>query len=98
MTRETITIEYDVTSFGYPWVATFASYDGPESPIGTGATPADALDMLLDQVALQPPKVFYPAFSTASAVMELTEQQKAELRKASGIDDLTRGLKPEDKP
>ena len=54
--------------------------------------------MLLDRSALQPPKVFYPAFSTASAVMELTEQQKAELRNALGINDPTFGLKPEDKP
>lgn len=47
MTRETITIEYDYDSWG-PWVATFASYDGPESPIGTGHTPEEALDALLE--------------------------------------------------
>ena len=53
MTRETITIEYDVTSFGYPWVATFASYDGPESPIGTGETPAEALEQLLEAAGIE---------------------------------------------
>ena len=52
MTREIITIRYDYDAWVFQWVATFASYDGPESPIGTGATPADALDMLLDQAEL----------------------------------------------
>jgi hypothetical protein len=52
MTRETITIHYYHDAWIYPWIATLSSYDGPESPIGTGATPADALDMLLDQAGM----------------------------------------------
>jgi hypothetical protein len=48
MIRETITIEYDYDAWGSPWVATFASYDGPESSIGTGHTPEEALDALLE--------------------------------------------------
>lgn len=52
MTRETITIEYDYDSWGSPWVATFASYDGPESPIGTGATPEEALEALLEMAGV----------------------------------------------
>jgi hypothetical protein len=48
MIRETITIEYDYDRWGSPWVATFENYDGPESPIGTGATPEDALTALLE--------------------------------------------------
>lgn len=48
MTRETITIEYDYNAWRTPWVATFESYDGPESPIGTGSTPEEALDALLE--------------------------------------------------
>jgi hypothetical protein len=52
MIRETITIKYDYDAWAFPWMATFESYDGPESPIGTGATPADALDMLLDQAGM----------------------------------------------
>jgi hypothetical protein len=46
---ESITIEQEWTG---QWIATLSSYDGPESPIGTGATPADALDMLLDQAGM----------------------------------------------
>jgi len=53
MTRETITIEYDYDSYGCPWVATFASYDGPESPIGTGAIPEDALEALLEMAGVE---------------------------------------------
>ena len=30
------------------WVAIYESYDGPEAPIGTGATPTDALEALLE--------------------------------------------------
>ena len=52
MTRDTITIHYDYDAWFWPWVATFASYDGPESPIGTGATPEEALEALLDMAAL----------------------------------------------
>jgi hypothetical protein len=52
MIRETITIEYVFSAFDFPWVATFASYDGPESPIGTGATPEDALEALLEMAGV----------------------------------------------
>jgi hypothetical protein len=52
MTRETITIEYDHDAWSSPWVATFSSYDGPESPIGTGATPEDALEALLEMAGV----------------------------------------------
>jgi hypothetical protein len=55
MTRETITIRYDYDAWAFPWWATFASYDGPESPIGTGATPEDALTALLEMVDLPDP-------------------------------------------
>jgi hypothetical protein len=48
MTRESIIIEYDNDAWLWPWVATFENYDGPESPIGTGATPEDALEALLE--------------------------------------------------
>jgi len=30
------------------WIATYQGYDGPESPIGTGATPTDAVEALLE--------------------------------------------------
>lgn len=54
MTRETITIKpYRDTLFGLLWIATFASYDGPESPIGTGATPEDALGGLLEMAGVE---------------------------------------------
>jgi len=53
MTRETITIEYDYDGSAFPWVATFESYDGPESPIGTGATPEDALEALLEAAGIE---------------------------------------------
>jgi hypothetical protein len=52
MIRETITIEYDHDAWSSPWVATFASYDGPESPIGTGATPEEALEALLEMAGV----------------------------------------------
>jgi hypothetical protein len=49
MIRETITIEFNLDPlWGARWIATFESYDGPESPIGTGATPEEALDALLE--------------------------------------------------
>jgi hypothetical protein len=49
MNLETINISPNRdTLFGLLWVATFASYDGPESPIGTGPTPEDALEALFE--------------------------------------------------
>ena len=53
MTRETITIKYEHDSWGSPWVATLSSYDGPESPIGTGATPEEALEALLEMAGVE---------------------------------------------
>jgi hypothetical protein len=53
MTRETITIHYYHDAWIYPWVATFEGYDGPESPIGTGATPEDALEALLETAGVE---------------------------------------------
>lgn len=53
MTRETITIHFDHDAWLWPWVATFASYDGPESPIGTGVTPVDALEELLEMAGVE---------------------------------------------
>ena len=53
MNRDTITIHYDYDAWFWPWVATFASYNGPESPIGTGATPEDALDALLEAAGVE---------------------------------------------
>lgn len=52
MNRDTITIHFDHDAWFWPWVATFASYDGPESPIGTGATPEDALDALIEMAGM----------------------------------------------
>ena len=52
MSRETITIHYDYDRWGSPWIATFESYDGPESPIGAGSTPEEALDALLDMAGV----------------------------------------------
>ena len=54
MSDETITIEFNRDPlFGVFWVATFASYDGPESPIGKGATPEDALEALLEMAGVE---------------------------------------------
>ena len=36
-----------------PWLATYESYDGPESPMGTGMTPTEAVDDLLEMEAEQ---------------------------------------------
>ena len=52
MSRETITIHYDYDRWGSPWIATFESYDGPESPIGAGSTQEEALDALLDMAGV----------------------------------------------
>ena len=46
---ESITIEQEWTG---QWVATLSSYDGPESPIGTGATPEEALDALIEMAGM----------------------------------------------
>jgi hypothetical protein len=46
---ETITIEQEWTG---QWIATLSSYDSPESPIGTGATPEDALEALLEMAGV----------------------------------------------
>ena len=35
------------------WIATYESYDGPESPIGAGKTPTEAVDDLLEMEAEQ---------------------------------------------
>jgi hypothetical protein len=48
MTHRTITIRYNADKWIYPWVATYDNYDGPESPVGTGTTETDALEMLLN--------------------------------------------------
>lgn len=49
MNRETITIEFNRNPlFGAFWIATYESYDGPESPLGKGATPEEALNALLE--------------------------------------------------
>jgi len=54
MISETITIEYNRDPlFGVFWVATFSSYDGPESPIGNGSTPEQALQLLLESAGLE---------------------------------------------
>jgi hypothetical protein len=47
MTHRTITIHYDADRWIYPWVATYDNYDGPGSPIGTGATETEAVEELL---------------------------------------------------
>jgi len=36
-----------------PWLATYESYDGPESPMGTGMTPTEAVDALIEMEAEQ---------------------------------------------
>ena len=53
MTRETITIHYDYDAWRWPWVATFESYDGPESPIGGGDTPGEAVEALLEAAGIE---------------------------------------------
>jgi hypothetical protein len=47
MTHRSIIIHHDVSRWIYPWVATYDNYDGPGSPIGTGATEKEALEELL---------------------------------------------------
>lgn len=36
----------------YAWYATFESYDGPGSPIGSGGTPGEAVDDLFGVAGL----------------------------------------------
>jgi hypothetical protein len=37
---------------GWRWIATFESYDGPESPIGGGDTPGEAVEALLESAGV----------------------------------------------
>jgi hypothetical protein len=37
---------------GWRWIATFESYDGPESPIGGGDTPGEAVEALLESAGI----------------------------------------------
>jgi hypothetical protein len=54
MRAEPITVEPNRdTLFGLLWIATFESYDGPESPIGGGATPQEALEALLEMAGVE---------------------------------------------
>jgi hypothetical protein len=54
MLQEPIKIEHNLDTLrGSFWVATFRSYDGPESPIGYGLTPTDALEMLLEMAGVE---------------------------------------------
>lgn len=38
---------------GWRWIATFESYDGPESPIGGGDTAGEAVDALLEMAGVE---------------------------------------------
>lgn len=38
---------------GWRWIATFESYDGPESPIGGGDTPGEAVEALLESAGIE---------------------------------------------
>jgi hypothetical protein len=54
MTLQRITVEPNRdTLFGLLWIATFESYDGPESPIGSGATPVEAVEALLEMAGVE---------------------------------------------
>ena len=53
MSRDTIVIHFDHDAWLWPWVATFSSYDGPKSPIGTGATPVEAVEALLEMAGVE---------------------------------------------
>ncbi len=50
-----IRVQYSEDPFrlGYPWIATFDTYDGPESPIGTGNTAAEAVEDLLEVAGVE---------------------------------------------
>ena len=53
MSRETITIEFNLDPlWGARWIATFESYDGPESPIGSGDDPVEAVEALLEMAGV----------------------------------------------
>ena len=38
---------------GWRWIATFESYDGPESPIGGGDTAGEAVEALLEMAGVE---------------------------------------------
>jgi hypothetical protein len=52
---ETIHLNYvrDPEPLGGSWTATFESYDGPESPIGFGDTPGEAVEALLEAAGIE---------------------------------------------
>ena len=53
MIRETITIEFNLDPlWGARWIATFEGYDGPESPIGSGDDPVEAVEALLEMAGI----------------------------------------------
>lgn len=53
MTLQRITVEPNRdTGFGLLWIATFENYDGPESPIGSGHTPVEAVEALLEMTGV----------------------------------------------
>jgi len=45
---EDIILQYPSDHPFGPWLATYESYDGSESPIGTGMTPTEAVDALIE--------------------------------------------------
>jgi hypothetical protein len=49
-----IRVQYSEDPFrrGVPWIATFDTYDGPESPIGMGNTAAEAVEALLEAAGI----------------------------------------------
>jgi hypothetical protein len=53
MPSEDIILQYPSDHPFGPWLATYESYDGSESPIGTGMTPNEAVDNLLEMEAEQ---------------------------------------------
>jgi hypothetical protein len=50
-----IRVQYSEDPFrrGVPWIATFDTYDGPESPIGMGNTAAEAVEALLESAGIE---------------------------------------------
>jgi hypothetical protein len=54
MTEHRITIQFNLDPlWGARWIATFESYDGPESPIGGGDTPGEAVEALLERAGVE---------------------------------------------
>jgi len=51
--RDSIVIEQDWTG---QWIAVLGSYDGPESPIGTGKDPVQACEELMEAIGWQVPQ------------------------------------------